>query len=159
MATLSEIRARFTALKNPTNLYQVVGLSVQETEIDLLFQLKDQLYQGKSGSGENISPTYQDDPYFKSRESAQRYSDWKDEITPDPRRKKGVPNLYITGFWYDSLKLFVSGESMEVTGAIPDIISKYGPEIVRLNPHSRTIYIDNSLNERFIINVKKFLNL
>src|SRR5690349_16298463 len=62
-----------------------------------------QLLEGKLSTGRDLHPTYLEDPFFKTKEAAQKYSDWKDKITPNPKRKKGVPNLYITGPFHRSI--------------------------------------------------------
>lgn len=63
-----------------------------------------QMFDGKTHDDKDIRPYYSQDPYFKTRESAERYADWKQRLTPNPRRNKDVPNLYITGTFYDSIK-------------------------------------------------------
>jgi hypothetical protein len=69
-----------------------------------------QLLEGKTKLDTDITPSYIDDPYFKSAIAAQRYSDWKDRITPNPRRRKGTPNLYIIGTYHRSLDVSIQGE-------------------------------------------------
>lgn len=81
---------------------------------------KKQLYDGKTKTGADLSPTYLNDPYFKSREAAQRYSDWKDKITPNSNRKSGVPNLFINGRYYNSWTTRISRDKIEVQSSDPN---------------------------------------
>ena len=85
--------------------------AVDNTRWQLLSLNKDQMYAGKTRTGADIGPTYLDDPYFKSRAAAQRYSDWKDYITPPTTgRRKGIPNLFINGFFYGSITVTVAND-------------------------------------------------
>lgn len=93
---------------------------------------REQLMEGKLSTGKDITPSYLDDPYFKSREAAQRYSDWKDQITPHPKRKKGTPNLFITGPFHQSIEFKVTGDEFEFHSSFPkagDIERKFSEDI------------------------------
>lgn len=80
----------------------VLGLAMEATPsiVDLN---RNQMYEGETNEGKDISPKYSEDPYFKTKESAARYAEWKQKITPGKKRKKDVPNLFINGAFYDSL--------------------------------------------------------
>src|SRR5258708_7633887 len=101
MTTFIDLKKKFEAL----NTDKIITKIMDDTQVQLLEENKEQMYDGKLKTGGNITPSYLEDPYFKSRESAQRYSDWKDRITPNPERESGVPNLFINGKFYDSLKI------------------------------------------------------
>lgn len=146
-------------MKNPQMIQSIMGQAIQQTKAAYLFLQRDQLYQGKNAVGEDITPSYLNDPYFKDREAAQRYSDWKDDITPDPRRKKGTPNIFITGFFHETLDIFSEGSDIRFTVGIPDVVIKYGPTLLGLNPTSRALYVTNVLGDAWIELVKKQLNL
>lgn len=101
MAGVREVYRKLKAAKEVLN-------TTAENAIDLTKEIytrenTEQMLEGKNRYGEDLSPSYLNDPYFKSKESAQRYSDWKDRITPNPKRKKGVPNLYIVGTYHKSI--------------------------------------------------------
>jgi len=102
-----------------TSIETVCGSAVNATKEPMLTLNKQQLYDGKTRSGNDLSPTYLEDPYFKSREAAQRYSDWKDEITPNPKRKKGVPNLFIVGAFHNSIGVKVMAGNIEFSSSFP----------------------------------------
>ena len=109
---------------------------------------KDQLYDGKLSTGEDISPTYLEDPYFKSKESAQRYSDWKDAITPNSRRKKGVPNLFINGAFYRSIEVQAKGGGLLYHSSFfkaSDIESKFSTNVYGLGGEYRDNFLQANL--------------
>jgi len=101
--------------------------------IELLGEINlSQLYAGKTRLGLDLSPTYQEDPYFDDKgglPAAQAYSDWKDKITPSNERKPGVPNLIINGFYYSSRKVIVTGKRIVYDSDYLDLTNKYGKEI------------------------------
>jgi len=120
------------------------------------------MLEGKRRDGNDISPSYFEDPFFKSLESAQRYSDWKDEITPNPKRKKGVPNLYINGFYHESIGIAVTKSGVEFNSTFADaadIERKFGSLIYSLNVEKRTEYVKNFLNPLFVDQIKFELRL
>lgn len=81
--------------------------AINQTKDELLALNKEQMMEGKNKDGQNLSPSYLTDPYFKNPKSAKRYSDWKDKITPNPNRQSGIPNYYINGRYHNSLKATV----------------------------------------------------
>lgn len=66
---------------------------------------QEQLYDGKTATGEDIRPYYTEDPFFKTVGQAQGYIKWKQKITPNNKRNPNAPNLFINGFFHRSLKL------------------------------------------------------
>src|SRR5687767_5255993 len=76
--------------------------TIEGTEEEIRQYNLQQLLDGKTNQGIDISPTYLEDPFFKTREQAQAYSDWKDRISPRSNRRSGVPNLYINGYYHST---------------------------------------------------------
>jgi len=106
-----------------------------------------QLYAGKTRLGIDLSPTYQEDPYFDDKggiAAAQAYSDWKDEITPSSERRPGVPNLIINGFYYASRKVIVNASKIIYTSDYieDDLREKYGDEINGLGGKYKEEFLD-----------------
>ncbi len=101
MAGIREVYRKLEAAKE--SLLVIAENAVDQTKELFLEENREQLLDGKNRYGQNLSPTYFDDPYFKSRESAARYSAWKDKITPNANRQSGVPNLYINGRYHNSI--------------------------------------------------------
>lgn len=109
-----------------TNNVEVLG------EINL-----QQLYAGKTRAGIDLSPTYLEDPYFDDKggiAAAQRYSDWKDRISPNSKRRPGVPNLFINGYYYASRRAVIAGDKIVYSSSYiePEIIGKYGEGVYGL---------------------------
>jgi len=123
---------------------------IVENKDELLALNKEQLLEGKNNEGGDM-PSYLNDPYFKSLKSAQAYSDWKDEITPNPKRKKGVMNLFIVGTYHDSIELTIEGLKINYQASFlgPEIESKH-PNIYGLGPEKRIEY-----KEKFTLPVFK----
>ena len=108
-------------------------LQMHGTEI--VEQQRIQLLEGKNSHGEDIHPLYTEDikprGWFKTRESAQRYADWKQTISYpySVRRNPNAPNLYITGVFHDDLGVDFGSDAVAIipdTAYAANIMSKYG---------------------------------
>jgi hypothetical protein len=117
----------------------------------------EQLLEGKKRTGQDITPSYLNDPYFKSTESAQRYSNWKDAISPRTSRKSGTPNLFINGYYHNTIEAVVRGDKLVIHSSFDgadDIERKYGGEIYGLNKTSRAEFIPLILRPVFMQRIK-----
>lgn len=106
---------------------------------------KAQLFAGKNKDGQDLSPTYLNDPYFKTREAAQRYSDWKDKITPNGLRTPGVPNLFINGTYYNSWQTRIAGGRIETQASYErakSIEDKFSNDVYGLDDPNMKKYRD-----------------
>jgi hypothetical protein len=133
---------------------QTASKSMEYPEVaeEITFLNRAQMYDGKRNDGRDIFPTYYDDPYFKTRQDAIRYSDWKDKITPNSKRTQGVPNLVINGYFYNSIDVKVEGNDITYhTNAdfSPDIISKFSEDIFGLDDDYRERLINIMLEEKW----------
>lgn len=108
MATILGMKRRFEKLDTDV----LIRESVEENAGNLRELNLRQLYDGKTSKGTNIRPSYFEDPYFANYQQAAAYSDWKDKITPNPRRTPGTPNLFINGFYHRSREVAVSGDTI-----------------------------------------------
>lgn len=120
--------------------------AIEHTGDKMIALNQQQLYAGRLKDGSPVTPSYLDDPYFKSRESAQRYSDWKDEITPNDERPAGVPNLFINGRFYESWTLSATAEKITFQSSDPDaadIEEKFGADIYGLDDENMSEYRRN----------------
>lgn len=121
----------------------VVVDAIDNTATDIIALNQQQLYAGRLSDGSPVTPSYLEDPYFKSEASAQRYSDWKDEITPNSERQPGVPNLFINGFFYDSWSIKASADNITFNSSDPnamDIEEKFGEKIYGLDDENMNTY-------------------
>ena len=93
--------------------------------------VREQLMDGKRADGKDLSPSYIKDPYFETRKQAVAYMLYKQRITPNPRRNRTAPNLYITGEFHNSLYADLGQDAMEIRSAAAwgdDVMNKYGRE-------------------------------
>lgn len=122
---------------------KVVQETMEQTTDEILTYNLNQLIDGKTSTGEDITPSYLDDPYFKTREAAQRYSDWKDRISPASKRKKGTPNLFINGYYHSTRRVSIVDGKVVWTSSYKgagDIERKF-KNIDGLNKDSRSEFI------------------
>lgn len=158
MGTIVSLRER---LKN-FNAEAIAEKAMEESKGDILKYNQEQLLAGKTRDGTDITPSYLNDPYFKTREAAQRYSDWKDRITPNSKRKSGTPNLYIDGTYHRSIRVTQSGEVLNFDSTFNganDIERKFGEKIYSLGGEFKAEFIRESLQPNFSKEVENALGL
>ena len=118
--------------------------------------IQEQLYSGMDGTEHLLNPDYDTDTYFNEpgpwQNRAEQYKRWKERITPPlrsemlylPPRPVEVPNLFITGTFYDSItadridsgfrfstKGFTDGSSIE---------KKYGEQILGIGDTAKEYF-------------------
>jgi hypothetical protein len=106
---------------------------------------REQMYQGRGADGEYIG-RYSEDPYFKTREAALRYAGWKQKISPHPQRPYDVVNLYINGFYHNSIKASLSGGKLHVEAS-----ANFSGKIEAKYPHA--LGLDYGMRKEFITEV------
>lgn len=142
MNTIIDVAERIKNLS--LNIEKEVSVIIDNTKEQILIKNKQQLMEGIKGDGSEITPSYLNDPYFKTKEAAQRYSNWKDKITPNSKRKSGTPNLYINGFYHNTIEINVRGEKIiteNKTTIGKKIEQKYGDTLYGLNETNNQAYI------------------
>lgn len=142
--TIDVLLANFKTVKDelPTTIKE--AFFKNEKQIIKLNQ--NQLWDGKTNTGEDIRPYYSEDSFFKTIGQAKGYIKWKQKITPNPRRNPDAPNFYINGFFHRSLRLAEENGYVIVisnlTGKMAnDIVDEYA-NILGLTPEHQLI-IDN----------------
>lgn len=126
----------------------------------VVLAIQEQLYTGRNGTGAYLKPTYDEDPFFNEEghwkgKSAQ-YKAWKQKITPPQAdfilplgltaRPDSVPNLYISGRFYEEITAQMSGNVLMTDpggGCGPDIVSKYGEEILMIGDSAVGYFNEN----------------
>lgn len=134
------------------NTDKICEQSIDLTKGQLLDENKVQLFDGKLKTGLDVSPTYLQDPYFKSPAAAQRYSNWKDVITPNSNRRQDVPNLFIDGTFYKTWSIQMSGDFIKTLSsfrAADAIISTFTPAIWGLGGPYKAYYVNTDLRPVF----------
>lgn len=126
--------------------------TIEGTEEEIRQYNLQQLIDGKTNTGDDISPTYLEDPFFKTKEQAQAYSDWKDRISPRSKRRPGVPNLFINGYYHSTRQVIIQGDKIIYRSAYGEIftdIEEKFKNLNGLNPESRAKYIPFVLRPAF----------
>lgn len=126
----------------------------------ILSMQREQLMEGKASDGEDLRPYYTEDPYFKSKESAQRYAGWKQRITPNPKRNRNAPNLYINGRFHSGLIVWFRERDFCINGRTHyelKIIRKYGLKKFGLTLENQARLIA-PFRETIIDTIKKHLH-
>ena len=136
-------------------------------ENDILEQQRIQLLEGKDSQGKDMHPYYSEDikprGYFKTKESAKRYADWKQTISYpfSVQRHTDAPNLYITGVFHDDLGLDFGTDSVKVipdTAYAANIMAKYKTEAFGLSMEKwKVIFDDKGAKESLIKLMKETL--
>lgn len=138
MAGINEMIHRFGRL----NRKEAIATALDQTKDRMIELQREQLLEGKTSKGDDITPSYLDDPYFKSRQAAQRYSAWKDRITPHPIRKSGTPNLFINGAFHKSIEAVIKPGSVIISATFKKAASIEGKfkDIYGLNDEKTGAY-------------------
>lgn len=153
MAGLKELAKKITSI----NLDSLKAEVIDENLDAFVSKQKDQLWDGLASTGNDLSPSYSNDPYFKSPKAAEAYAAWKWKITPNPRRDRDAPNLYINGYFYEGIKANRSGDKLNVrseTSIGNEIENKYN-NLFGLTPENRDEWDKENIQEY----LKKWLTL
>jgi hypothetical protein len=87
---------------------------VMEENEFIISSIKGQLWDGKTGLGKDIRPYYSEDPFFKTKKQAIGYRNWKNKITKNPNRNPDAPNLFINGYFYNTIQSQKKGIDLEI---------------------------------------------
>ena len=132
---------------------------IQANGMELGGYIREQLWSGLDGDEKGLRPTYLTDPYFKERYGsawrimAERYADWKMEITPPSSGRLGfrprdrvVPNLFIDGTFHRSImpRNIDGGVTFSSqVGFATEIEQKYHDTIYKVSRTARKRFLDD----------------
>ena len=132
---------------------------IQANGMELGGYIREQLWSGLDGDEKELRPTYMTDPYFKERYGsawrimAERYADWKMEITPPSSGRLGfrprdrvVPNLFIDGTFHRSImpRNIDGGITFSSqVGFATEIEQKYHDTIYKVSRTARKRFLDD----------------
>lgn len=140
---------------------QLFADNLKNDEHNFLEQVKwEQLWHGLAADGQPLTPSYLNDPWFKSKQKASNYMEWKQSITPNPKRKPENPNLFINGKFYGTLEIFFRPDEFEIDSADPtgaDIIRKYGKAAFGLNSNYLNEYVKSRYYNKVLKVVKSVI--
>jgi hypothetical protein len=140
---------------------------LKEHEQEIVEQQRIQLLEGKDSNGNDMHPFYSEDVkprgYFRTKDSAQRYAEWKKTISYPytVKRNADAPNLYITGVFHDDLGAEFRDEEMEIvpdTGYAANIMAKYGRNAFGLSTEKwGVIFVEKGAKDELIERMKEIL--
>ena len=123
---------------------------------DVLLSLnRDQMLLGRDADGDVLSPSYLQDPYFKTQAAAQSYARMKYALesshrsllwTPVklyPEKDRNTPNLIVTGLFQNGLFITTGGGSFDINSsyvASGDINRKYKGRVFGIAPKSKEYF-------------------
>ena len=155
MATLKQ------AYDNWNELYKMVEIlavdAMQENSDNAIESIKEQLWDGKTGKGNDIRPYYSEDPWFKSRAKAEAYKRWKQAITPNPNRNPDAPNLFINGWFYKQISIQKNDDELLINPGAGSLIKEKYDDIFILQIENQKEFNDLT-RPIFFRKVRKLLN-
>ena len=163
--TISEYTRKYK--ERLDSLDNVITKELANRQYDLLDLQKDQLLFGRDRQGDILTPTYTDDPYFKSRKQAEYYRDKKRKLQGAhdakiknkklyPKKGDNTPNLIVTGtLFHDTITLSVGGDRVIINsgGVGSDIERKYG-DVLGMSPESKVIIWNKYLRKAILRRMK-----
>ena len=163
---LDELSQKLSTLQGQLNVF--ARLSMEEQSERILELQKEQLFAGKTSTGEDIRPYYSEDlqangGFFKSPQSARNYALFKAHISypVNVPRQLDAPNLYINGrLVHDNIGLEFTDEYMRVRGNTAEaqrIMDKYGEKTFGLSSDSMS-KIKPKLTESIKEKIKDYIN-
>lgn len=153
--------------KRVDNWPEVIETIVARYGHELVGLNQSQLLLGRNTDGELLSPTYLNDPYFKTKEAAQAYAakkkrlEWAHRpriIFPInyPNKPSDTPNLIVRGNFHDGMYVKSSSDSFTI-GSRPrapltitdadDIERKYNNKVFGLTPLSKEFWWNYRLRQ------------
>lgn len=136
--TVAEMARRFRAISLTEEASEIISRNPEE----ILNLNRDQLRQGKGKDGQYLL-RYSEDPFFKTPAAALAYAKWKEKINPNSEKPFDVPDLFINGYTYASLKAVVSGGNVLLSAQVPwaaELDVKYSGNYLGLNVDSQDEY-------------------
>lgn len=136
MGILNDLRMRVQGVNDGLETGALIRNVIVQHPDDILDLQRQQLFAGKTSTGEDIRPYYSEDlkpsGYFHTVESAGRYAAWKKDGINYPykaNRNPDAPNLYINGRFHDELGVQFAADTVAVVPTTlysAGIVAKYG---------------------------------
>lgn len=175
MATIAGFKRKFENLygNSGEKILTILSDEVRKSSDVILDLNRDQLLYGRDANGEELTPGYLSDPYFKSFEQAKSYFIAKFKLEQEhmnrmyynkvqlfPKKDRNTPNLLITGeLFFNHFYINVSNNSYTIGSngsAASDIEAKYG-KVYGLASASRDFYYKNWLRNALWTEILKHL--
>ena len=160
---IQDLRKRIKRVqKNLTHIGDKIG-EVVESRKDVILSLnRDQMLLGRDAEGKVLTPSYIDDPYFKTKRHADMYRHMKYKLESEhrariehpslyPDKDKNTPNLIVTGVFQSGMFINVGSGTFTIGSTYKDsndIESKYRGLVFGLSPESKEYFYNHYLKER-----------
>lgn len=136
MATILEVNNLWSNL----DVTKIASDLIIENKYQVLDLNRDQMLMGKNALGEDITPPYSQNTYFKKPGAAKRYAEYKRKIAPnkslDSLRDEDTPNLFINGTFHNSLEFDESNISVTTGTVLGEDVTDTHKNVLGLNPES-----------------------
>lgn len=136
MGILDDLLTRVRTVESGLKGGSLVRDAIVNHGEDILDLQRQQLFEGKASSGEDLRPYYSEDikprGWFHSVESAGRYTAWKESGISYPysaQRNPDAPNLYVDGKFHSEIGVQFGADAVGVvpeTNYAKTIMTKYG---------------------------------
>lgn len=155
--------------KNVEEMPSVISKVVATYKDVLLSANRDQMLLGRDADGNELGPSYLQDPYFDTPAEAQAYARMKYALESlhrmrlwnpfqlFPDKDRNTPNLIVTGPFQDSMFINTSSTSYTIGStyiASSDINTKYKGRIFGLAPESKQYFWTEFLRKELIKSLK-----
>ena len=144
--------ANFNQRIQRVDFRSTVILCMEQSQYEILSFNRGQLFMGETSTDKLISPMYR----------SEGYAEFKESINPKPG--KGVPDLFVTGEFYNGL--FVSFNKVKYTFTVasrdskaPKLERKYGEKIYGLNSENKGYFATEILKPKLIARLRTELCL
>ncbi len=165
MEWISNLIGKFETVSKNISTVDTVIERVAEQNKDVILSLnKDQLLFGRNTDGDLLSPSYLDDPYFKTEKQAQWYAGMKYNLERahaarihNPQlfvtKPRNTPNLIVSGAFQGGMLIVIGGNRFEISSTYEDtadIESKYNYKVFGLAEVSHQYFYANYLHEELL---------
>lgn len=136
------------------NIDNKIASIVEENKDVLLSINKDQLLLGRDSEGNILSPSYIEDPYFKTKEHAESYARMKYALESKhnhriwfpaqyPDKDRNTPNLIVRGNFQDEMYITTGKDEFKINSTYidsNDIDNKYKGKVFGIAPRYREYF-------------------
>lgn len=158
---IRELIRKYTKIQeNIKNIPAVINGIVARDKDILLSLNRDQMLLGRNAEGEVLTPSYLNDPYFKSNLQTEAYARMKYKLEQEhkarienptlyPYKDKDTPNLIVTGPFQDNMFILPEGESFIIGSSYRDsndIENKYNNLVFGISPESKEYFYKNFIH-------------
>lgn len=88
------------------------AIAIAQNNTDEIADLnRQQLLAGKDSTGQSL-PLYTEDTFFKTKEAATRYMNWKRHISPNKDKPADVMDFFISGYTHKGIFATIAGSEI-----------------------------------------------